>query len=262
MGSLATKFLKFKAHLPTTVHLVRSDVFHTCHLGASNPRVVPGRFGSVPKTDPLRPGNSDELGRPPTGRPERRLDRSTQVKRSGRSRKRSRSRPPRLAWGAPGGRRRGHLVTGCGVDVFCSPKAVDCVLGVLNSSLRCVRPFCHCWCPPFSAGHAAFLFICLPDDFSPKVRGSQCFLRVSALLRDSVSAFRPACLPLSPFLLVTVSALSSFLLVIMSVLSSFLSRMSRQSGLGNASLLSHRGLRWCICLFRWSLFHAVFEGGQ
>ena len=220
------------------------------------------RFGSVPKTDPLRPGNSDELGRPPTGRPERRLDRSTQVKRSGRSRKRSRSRPPRLAWGAPGGRRRGHLVTGCGVDVFCSPKAVDCVLGVLNSSLRCVRPFCHCWCPPFSAGHAAFLFICLPDDFSPKVRGSQCFLRVSALLRDSVSAFRPACLPLSPFLLVTVSALSSFLLVIMSVLSSFLSRMSRQSGLGNASLLSHRGLRWCICLFRWSLFHAVFEGGQ
>ena len=21
---------------------------------------------------------------------------------------------------------------------------------------------CHCWCPPFSAGHAAFLFICFP----------------------------------------------------------------------------------------------------
>ena len=24
---------------------------------------------------------------------------------------------------------------------------------------------CHCWCPPFSAGHVAFLFICLPCDF-------------------------------------------------------------------------------------------------
>ena len=44
------------------------------------------------------------------------------------------------------------------------------------------------------------------------VRGSQCFLRVSALLRDSVSAFRPACHPLSPFSLVIASALSSFCL--------------------------------------------------
>ena len=36
------------------------------------------------------------------------------------------------------------------------------LLGVLNSFLRCVRLLCHCWCPPFSAGHVAFLFICLP----------------------------------------------------------------------------------------------------
>ena len=36
------------------------------------------------------------------------------------------------------------------------------LLGVLNSFLRCVRPLCQCWCPPFSAGHVAFLFICLP----------------------------------------------------------------------------------------------------
>ena len=25
-----------------------------------------------------------------------------------------------------------------------------------------VSQVCHCWCPPFSAGHVAFLFICLP----------------------------------------------------------------------------------------------------
>ena len=36
------------------------------------------------------------------------------------------------------------------------------LLGVLNSFLRCVRPLCHCWCPPIDTGHAAFLFICLP----------------------------------------------------------------------------------------------------
>ena len=62
-------------------------------------------------------------------------------------------------------------------------------VGFLESFSRCVRPFYHCWCPPissvkvisvllsprfgactawcppFSAGHAAFLFICLPGDF-------------------------------------------------------------------------------------------------
>ena len=40
-----------------------------------------------------------------------------------------------------------------------SPNSV--LLGVLNSFLRCVRPLCRCWCPPFSAGHTTILFICL-----------------------------------------------------------------------------------------------------
>ena len=53
-----------------------------------------------------------------------------------------------------------------------SPKRL--LLGVLNSFLRCVRPFCHCWCPPFSAGHAAFLFICLPGDFFTFVSQVRC----------------------------------------------------------------------------------------
>ena len=57
-------------------------------------------------------------------------------------------------------------------------------------------PCLHCWRPPFSAGHAACQFICLQSDFftfSPN--SSQCFLRVSVLLRDSVSDFHPACHP-------------------------------------------------------------------
>ena len=44
--------------------------------------------------------------------------------------------------------------------VVYSPSSL--LLGVLNSFLRCVRPMCHCWRPPFSAGHVACLFICLP----------------------------------------------------------------------------------------------------
>ena len=39
------------------------------------------------------------------------------------------------------------------------------LLGFLNSFSRRVRPLsqvCHWWCPPFSAGRVAFLFICLP----------------------------------------------------------------------------------------------------
>ena len=45
------------------------------------------------------------------------------------------------------------------------------LLGVPNSFLR---PFCHCWCPPFSAGHAEFLFICLPGDFFTFVSQVRC----------------------------------------------------------------------------------------
>ena len=44
--------------------------------------------------------------------------------------------------------------------VSISPNSL--LLGVLNSFLRCVRPLCRCWCPPFSAGHVALLYICLP----------------------------------------------------------------------------------------------------
>ena len=66
------------------------------------------------------------------------------------------------------------------------------LLGVLNSFLRCVRPVsllvsehfysfvsqvCHCWCPPFSGDHAAFLVVCPPN----------LSLVVSALFRWSCS---------------------------------------------------------------------------
>ena len=84
----------------------------------------------------------------------------------------------------------------------------------------------HCWCPAFSAGHAAFLSICFPADFA-SVRGSQCFVRVSALLWDWVSCLPSCwslCLPcslLSPFVSLLVSLLVGHCVRIVSLLSPF-----------------------------------------
>ena len=46
----------------------------------------------------------------------------------------------------------------CNISI---PQTFCRYVGFLNSFLRCVRPFCHCWCPPISAGHGAFQFVCL-----------------------------------------------------------------------------------------------------
>ena len=77
----------------------------------------------------------------------------------------------------------------CSIPIHLSPRSVTaCVRPsamqhfyslVSRSVIVGARPFplamqhfysfvfqvCHCWRPPFSAGHAAFLFICLPCDF-------------------------------------------------------------------------------------------------
>ena len=84
-----------------------------------------------------------------------------------------------------------------GYNTSFSPNSL--LLGVLNSFLRCVRPFCHCWCPPFSAGHAALLFICLPCNFFPFFSaGHEAFLCIclaiqsrGAHVKDSHLSWRP-----------------------------------------------------------------------
>ena len=50
--------------------------------------------------------------------------------------------------------------------VYSSPKSVTsgvrpCPLA-MQHFYSCVSQACHWWCPPFSAGHVAFLFVCLP----------------------------------------------------------------------------------------------------
>ena len=68
----------------------------------------------------------------------------------------------------------------CSISIHLSPRSVAAGVQHFYSSPRSVtggvRPFplamqhfysfvsqvCHCWCPPFSAGDATFLFVCLP----------------------------------------------------------------------------------------------------
>ena len=56
------------------------------------------------------------------------------------------------------------------------------------SQVRCL----HCWCPPFSAGHAAFLFICFPCNFFPSVSRVRCLFRWPCCSSIHLS---PMCLP-------------------------------------------------------------------
>ena len=50
------------------------------------------------------------------------------------------------------------------------PKQFTVLLGVLNSFLRCVRPLCHCWCPPFSAGPCSISIHLFPRSATAGVR--------------------------------------------------------------------------------------------
>ena len=89
--------------------------------------------------------------------------------------------------------------------LFCWPCSIcidspnSLLLGVLNSFLGCVCPFCHCWCPPFSAGHAAFLFTCPPSRL-------QSFIQYNCL--PALGCY--VCLSLAVWAAVSTSALQSF----------------------------------------------------
>ena len=54
----------------------------------------------------------------------------------------------------------------CSISIHLSPRSVTAGVRPFSLAMRHLYSFlsqvCHWWCPPFSAGHAAFLFICLP----------------------------------------------------------------------------------------------------
>ena len=54
----------------------------------------------------------------------------------------------------------------CSISVHLSPRSVTTNVRPFPLATQHFYSFvsqvCHCWCPPFSAGHAVFLFICLP----------------------------------------------------------------------------------------------------
>ena len=53
----------------------------------------------------------------------------------------------------------------CSISIHLSPRSVTAGARPFSLAIRHLYSFvsqvCHWWCPPFSAGHAAFLFICL-----------------------------------------------------------------------------------------------------
>ena len=54
----------------------------------------------------------------------------------------------------------------CSISIHLSPRSVTAGVRPFPLAMQHFYSFvsqvCHCWCPPFSAGHATFLFICLP----------------------------------------------------------------------------------------------------
>ena len=56
----------------------------------------------------------------------------------------------------------------CSISMHLPPRSVTAGVRPFSLAMRhlyssFVSQVCHWWCPPFSAGHAAFLFICLPS---------------------------------------------------------------------------------------------------
>ena len=135
----------------------------------------------------------------------------------------------------------------CDIYIHLSPRSVTGGVRPFPLAMQHFYSFvsqvCHCWCPPFSAGHVTVPFICLPNSlllgvlnalkngrlgagwsgrvpgrlvshflsfvsqfFFPKqftVRGSQCFKEWSPWCWMVWSGSRPACLPL-PFICLPV----------------------------------------------------------
>ena len=54
----------------------------------------------------------------------------------------------------------------CNISIHSSPRSVTAGVRPFPLAMQHFYSFvsqaCHCWCPPFSAGHVAFLYICLP----------------------------------------------------------------------------------------------------
>ena len=71
--------------------------------------------------------------------------------------------------------------------------SLPCDVFTFVSQVRCL----HCWCPPFSAGHAAFLFICLPGDFFTLVSQIQRLHCWCPPFSAGQAAFLFVCLPVS-----------------------------------------------------------------
>ena len=55
-----------------------------------------------------------------------------------------------------------HFHSPCSISIHLSPGSARPFPLATQHFYSCVSQVCHWWCPPFSAGREAFLFICLP----------------------------------------------------------------------------------------------------
>ena len=66
----------------------------------------------------------------------------------------------------------------CNISIHLSPMSVTAGVRPFPLAMQHFYSFvsqvCHWWCPPFSAGHVAFLFICLKNDFCTSVSQVRC----------------------------------------------------------------------------------------
>ena len=92
----------------------------------------------------------------------------------------------------------------CSISMHLSPRSVAAgvrpFLLAMQHFYSFVSQVCHCWCPPFSAGHVAFLFICLPGLSPPLSAGDATFLlipqtvyRYVGFLNSFLRCVRPFC---------------------------------------------------------------------
>ena len=65
------------------------------------------------------------------------------------------------------------------ISIHLSPRPVTGGVRPFPLFLFICSQVCHCWCPPFSVGLVAFLFICLPGLSLPVSAGHAAFLFIS-----------------------------------------------------------------------------------
>ena len=93
----------------------------------------------------------------------------------------------------------------CSISIHLSPRSITAGVRPFTLAMKHFYSFvsqvCHCWCPPFSAGHVAFLFICLPglSLLVPALFRRPCNISINLSPRSVIAGVRPVPLAMNSF---------------------------------------------------------------